>query len=387
MIKVAVVGYGLSATIFHLPFIAHLSQFSLVAISTSQLEQAQADNPNVDIYQDATQMISSSDADLVIITSPNHSHFELAKLALESSKHVLLEKPMTTTSEEGLILAALAQQNSRLLSVYHNRRWDGDFLTLKNVLKSNKLGKIKVFRANFDRFRPQVRDKWREQPGPGTGILYDLGSHLIDQALCLFGAPQALTANCVKLRDDATAIDYFQLMLHYPHLEVVLTSSPVAAAPNMRFQLEGTKGTYIKYGLDPQEDQLRDGVLPSAPAFGVEPPAQYGVQYLADENGDSLGVVKLETMTGCYSDYYTELALAINASLKVPVSAIEGAKVIKIIELALESSNTGQRVNVDLSGFNYEKAFASAQPSTILQPPLSETQRFTNSDNLTKFRD
>jgi len=354
LIKVAVVGYGLSATVFHLPFVAHAKQFNLVAISSSQLERVQKNHPRIDVYLDAQQMIEECNADLVIITSPNMSHYPLAKLALESGKHVLVEKPMTTTSDQALALAKLAQRQSLVLSVYHNRRWDGDFLTLAQLVKSGQLGKIKVFNSHFDRFRPTVRNRWREQPGAGAGILYDLGSHLIDQALCLFGAPDSLTANCSKLRDGATTTDYFQLMLHYANMEVVLQSSPFSADPNIRFQLQGTKGSYIKYGLDPQEDQLGEGLSPEVPAFGVEPPSAYGKKYIADADGALQQVTKLQTMTGCYMDYYNQLASAISNGLTVPVTALEGAKVIKLIELAELSSATKQRVEVDLTAFSNE---------------------------------
>ncbi|MCJ8299242.1 MAG: oxidoreductase [Pseudomonadales bacterium] len=354
MIKVAVVGYGLSATVFHLPFVAHNKQFVLVAISSSQLEVVQKKYSKIDVYADAQLMIEQCSADLIIITSPNLSHYPLAKLALESGKHVIIEKPMTATSEQALYLAKLAQQQALVLSVYHNRRWDGDFLTLAQLVKSAQLGKIKVFNSHFDRFRPTVRNRWREQPGAGAGILYDLGSHLIDQALCLFGAPHSLTANCAMLRDGATTTDYFQVMLHYANMEVVLQSSPFSADPNIRFQLQGTKGSYIKYGLDPQEDQLGEGLSPGVPAFGVEPPSAYGKKYIADADGELQKVTKLQTMTGSYMDYYNQLAAAITEGVNVPVTALEGAKVIKLIELAELSSATKQRVEVDLTPFSNE---------------------------------
>ncbi|MEH6444080.1 MAG: oxidoreductase [Oceanospirillaceae bacterium] len=349
MIKVAIVGYGLSANIFHLPFIAHSEQFGLVAISTSQIEIVDKKYPQIDVYQSAEQMITSCAADLVIITSPNDTHFSLAKLALNAGKHVLLEKPMTTTSLQALELVQLAQGKSLVLSVYQNRRWDGDFLTLQRVINSGLLGKIKVFNSHFDRFRPLVRDRWREQAGEGTGILYDLGSHLIDQALHLFGAPLSLTANCKSLRDDANVTDYFQVMLHYANMEIVLQSSPFAANPNIRFQLLGTKGSYIKHGLDPQEGQLRAGLTPDVPAFGIEAPAHFGVQYIADEHGQQQSVKKIETIKGCYAEFYSQLAMAIGSGLTVPVSAISAAKVIRIIELATKSSEEGCTVAVNLS--------------------------------------
>ncbi|EPJ45363.1 MAG: hypothetical protein OFPII_28400 [Osedax symbiont Rs1] len=352
MIKVAIVGFGLSATVFHIPFVVHSPYFSLIAISTSRLEAVRNSFSGIEVYQQSEQMITESDADLIIITSPNYTHYPLAKLALESGKHVLIEKPMTESSEQALKLTELARQKSLVLSVYHNRRWDGDFLTLQQVIESGKLGDIRVFNSNIDRFRPVVEGRWLEQQGEASGVFYDLGSHLIDQVLHLFGAPQALTANCTILRENSSVTDYFQVMLHYDNMEVVLKSSPFSASPNLRFQLQGEQGNYLKYGLDPQEQQLRDGVALTAPAFGIEPPVNYGIKYLVGPDTEEQQAIKIETLAGCYSEYYAKLALAIKSNAKVPVSALEGARVIKVIELALQSSALGKRVNVDLSEFH-----------------------------------
>ncbi len=326
-----------------------------MAVSTGQVDAAKSQYPQIDVYSDAQLMLRKSEADLVIITSPNDSHFDLAKLALTMGKHVLLEKPMTSTSEQALALACLAHQQSLVLSVYHNRRWDGDFLTVQQLIKSSKLGKVKMFSSQFDRFRPFVRDRWREQQGLATGMLYDLGSHLIDQALCLFGAPHSITANCVALRENSKVTDYFKLLLHYENIEVILSSSPYSAGPNLRFQLQGDAGSYVKYGLDPQEQQLHDGLLPSTPAFGIEPPSNYGLKYLIDAVSGEQHVTKIETLAGSYKEYYAQLALAIQTRQNVPVSAMEGAKVIKIIELAIQSAQQRKTVDVDLTGFNYER--------------------------------
>jgi predicted dehydrogenase len=357
LIKVAIVGYGLSATVFHLPFISYLNQYTLVAVSSSQTERVLAKHPNCEVFSDAKLMIEQCEADLVVITSPNETHYDLAKLALSSGMHVLLEKPMTATSLQAIALAKLAHEKSLVLSVFHNRRWDGDFLTLQQLIQSSQLGKIKLFKSNFDRFRPAVRDRWREQAGEATGVLYDLGSHLIDQVLCMFGAPLAITANCACLRDDSQAIDYFQLMLHYANMEIVLESSPFRVDPNPRFQLQGTKGSYIKYGLDPQEDQLRAGLSPGIPAFGLEAPAYYGKKYRIDESNQFEEVTKIATMNGCYTEFYNQLAMAIRSKLTVPVSALDAAKVIKIIELAIQSSDTGKRIKIDLSEFQAENVY------------------------------
>jgi predicted dehydrogenase len=357
LIKVAIVGYGLSATVFHLPFISYLNQYTLVAVSSSQTERVLAKYPNCEVFRDAKRMIEQCEADLVVITSPNETHYDLAKLALSLGMHVLLEKPMTATSQQAIALAKLAYEKSLVLSVFHNRRWDGDFLTLQQLIQSGQLGKIKLFKSNFDRFRPEVRDRWREQAGEATGVLYDLGSHLIDQVLCMFGAPLAITANCACLRDGSQAIDYFQLMLHYANMEIVLESNPFRADPNPRFQLQGTKGSYIKYGLDPQEDQLRAGLSPGIPAFGLEAPAYYGKKYRIDESNQFEEVTKIATTNGCYTEFYNQLAMAISSKLTVPVSALDAAKVIKIIELAIQSSDTGKRIQIDLSEFQAENVY------------------------------
>lgn len=353
MIKVAVVGYGLSATVFHIPFIMHSDFFTFTAVSSRQKEEISRAHPTVDVYDDGVALITHCDADLIVITAPNEVHYDLAKLALEKGKHVVLEKPMTATSEQALALAALAKQQSLILSVYHNRRWDGDFLTLKRLIETNSLGEIKVFTSQFDRFRPQVRQRWREQPGEATGIWYDLGSHLLDQALFLFGEPQEITARCSMLREGANTVDYFHVMLHYPNKEVILQSSPYAANPNIRFQLQGDLGSYVKYGLDPQEEQLRDGLSPTVPAFGIEPPAKYGVIYKPLSDDSSAHAEKVETLRGSYASYYHQLALAISMGETNPVTALEGAKVIKLIELAQQSSDSGLRINVDLSDFDF----------------------------------
>ena len=339
MLKTAVIGFGLSARTFHLPFIALQPELTLVAISSSQPDLA-GQYPQIQHYAKAEQLIAETDAELVVITSPNHSHFPLAKAALQQGKHVLLEKPLVLSSEEGQQLAAIARQSGRQLAVYHNRRFDGDFLTLQQLIQRGDLGTIHYFESHFDRFRPEPRARWREQAGPGSGILWDLGPHLIDQALCLFGMPQAISASCRTLRPGGESTDYFHLQLHYPDKEVVLHSSPFCASPTMRFMLQGTKGSYQKFGLDPQEDALRAGQIPGGINWGVEASPNHGEFATADHR------LIYPTLAGNYALFYQQLVAALLHGAELPVPLEDALAGVRLIELAINSSELGRRIEV-----------------------------------------
>ncbi|QKX15538.1 oxidoreductase [Microbulbifer sp. YPW1] len=340
-IKTAIIGYGFSATTFHLPFILNLPPFRFTAVSTSKGEQVQQQHPEVEVYADAETLLTRCDADLVIITAPNEAHFALAKLALQQGKHVVLEKPFVTRVEQGEELIALARQQQRVLSVYHNRRWDGDFLTVKKLIADNRLGAVRYFESHFDRFRPEVRKRWRESDVEGGGILFDLGPHMLDQALQLFGPPTAITAQVKTLRPQAEVDDFFHLTLHYPEHIAVLRSSPFCAAPNLRFEVQGAAGSFIKHGLDPQEDRLKSGELPLSAGWAQELPEQYGQLHAAD------GVATIPTETGGYQHYYQQLASAILDGSEAPVSAEQALWNIRLIHLARQSAASGQTIQVD----------------------------------------
>jgi scyllo-inositol 2-dehydrogenase (NADP+) len=344
MLKTAVIGYGLSAKTFHLPFIQLQPELQLVAISSRQAE-LKLDYPQISHYQQAEELIALSDAELVVITSPNDSHYSLAKLALQAGKHVLVEKPFVLTEAEGMELFALAAQQQRQLFVYHNRRFDGDFLTLQQLLNSVVLGPIRYFESHFDRFRPVPRPRWREQQGAGTGILYDLGPHLIDQAIALFGAPEALTARCRALRQGSDTVDYFHLLLHYADKEVVLHSSPFCALPTTRFILQGDLGSYHKTGLDPQEDALRAGQKPGGAGWGLESEAMHGVLALQSEQ-QSLKL-SYPTLAGNYQLFYQQLVASIQQGSASPVSADEALLNIRLIELAIQSQQQGKTLQLN----------------------------------------
>jgi len=346
VIKTAIVGYGFSAKTFHLPFIDALPEFAVSAISSSQGDAVKQDWPDAAHYLTAEEMLCNSDAQLVIITAPNDVHFSLAKLALENNKHVLLEKPFVTKIADGQALIALAEEKGLVLSVYHNRRWDGDFLTVKKLIAENKLGDIKHFESHFDRFRPTVLQRWRENAEDGGGILFDLGPHLIDQVLQLFGLPDAVTAQCEMMREGSTNIDYFNLTLHYPDKLARLNASLFCAGPNLRFNIQGDRGTYIKSGLDPQEQKLKAGMQPNTNDWGKEDETQYGHLFFAESSQVA------ETECGAYQHFFVQMADAINNGAKPPVSAQDALWNIQLIKLAMQSSRLGKtiKVHTDLLG-------------------------------------
>ncbi len=340
MIKIGVIGYGYSAKTFHLPLIESSEQLGFHAISTSKPEEVKLKCPSVSVYSNANDLIADSEIELVVIATPNDAHFHMAKLCLENGKHVVLEKPMVTTSAEGEELIALAKANALVLSVFQNRRWDGDYLTIKKIIEERSIGDIRYFESRFDRFRPEVMNRWREISGPGSGTWFDLGPHLVDQAVCLFGLPESVTARCLPLRKNSEATDYFHVLLHYRELEVVLHGGSFSAGPNKRFQIEGTRGSYVKYGFDPQEAQLKNGRLPSETNFGVEEKADFGTLYNGTES------VKVETEVGCYQKYYSGIAKALNNEGVCPVSSEDALNVIKILELAEESNRNRKTVTL-----------------------------------------
>ncbi|WP_017447007.1 oxidoreductase [Gayadomonas joobiniege] len=348
MIKTALVGFGFAAQTFHLPFIKTSHDFELVAVSSSDQNKVAAVLPTVEVYPDYQRLLQTSDAELVVITSPNDSHYAIAKSALEQGKHVLVEKPFVTRSEEGQTLIDLARQRSLILSVYQNRRYDGDFLTVKKLLSEKRLGDIKVFEAHFDRFRPQVKDRWRETASDGGGILYDLGPHLIDQALLLFGMPDAVNAEIKTLRAGGVCPDFAHISLSYPDKLVQLQASLFVASGNLRFLVQGTLGNYLKYGLDPQEDRLKAGCLPDHADWAKECPQASGSLILLNDDGE-LHTQVLPSELGGYQCYYQQLAAAIkDPTISPPVTAESALNNIHVIEAAIKSQKLGRRVKPNI---------------------------------------
>ncbi|WP_338759758.1 oxidoreductase [Massilia sp. METH4] len=330
---VGLIGYGLGGSVFHAPMIAAVPGLRLARVaSRSATPEALREYPGV-LRDDTPQaMLEDPDIALVVVCTPNASHYALAKAALLAGKHVVVDKPFVLSSAEGEELAALAQERGLKLAVYHNRRWDGDFLTLRQAAASGELGAIHTFRAHFDRYAPQVKVRWKEQAQPGAGVLWDLGSHLIDQALQLFGVPRSVTAHLSTQREGAQVEDAFELVLDHGGTMAVLHAGALVRAPGPRYQVHGTLGSFVKHGIDPQEDALKAGKRPGDPGWGLDNPESYATITAADGSRRSVA-----TLPGAYEAFYQGMHEAIAQGTEVPVAAEQAVDVIRVIELALRS--------------------------------------------------
>jgi predicted dehydrogenase len=359
MIRTAVIGFGLSARVFHLPFIARSTHFQLVGISTSQ-QDAALYWPEVTIYPDAASLIAQTDASLIVITAPNRAHFALCEAALLAGKDVLVEKPLAISAAEARALEALASRQQRRLAVFHNRRFDDDFQAVQQLIQSGTLGAVQVMVSRFDRFRPKVQARWKESAEPGNGVLYDLAPHLLDQAIALFGKPDAITASCLNLRaggdESGGAVDYFQLRLDYtarpdiPARQVVLSSSPYCAHPAPRFELHGAAGSFISYRLDPQEQILRDALQqsPNKPAAVFASDAwQQRASGRSGEHWHATGSAIIPFPASDYAGFYQQLAQFLDYKGPAPVPLAEAILGLELIELALQSSHEQRTLHVN----------------------------------------
>ncbi|CAM3188373.1 oxidoreductase [Paenibacillus lupini] len=335
-VNVGLVGFGLSGQVFHAPIIQSIDGMDIVKVVSSNPDKAAQYLPNAAVVASLDNLLSDESIDLVIITSPNQTHYPFAKQALLAGKHVVVEKPFVITSEEAEDLIETAKQQNKKLSVYQNRRWDNDFLTVKSLIASGELGDIASYETHYDRYRPQVSDRWREQAGPGSGMLYDLGAHLIDQALHLFGKPVSVYADLFAQRTGSEVVDYFHLVLTYENMRVILHSGSLVMQHGPRFQVHGSQGTFIKYGLDSQEETLRKGGLPGQPAWGKDRVEWYGeLTLMADGKAETS---KVETHQGSYERFYEGMFQAITDNKPVPVAAEDARNTIRVIELAMQSS-------------------------------------------------
>lgn len=337
VIGVGLVGYGMASKVFHAPVIESVPSLRLKKIVERRGAESRGRHEGAETVREFGEVLADDDIELVVVATPNESHFELASRALSAGKHVVVEKPFTNTSAEAKQLTELARSQNRLVSAHHNRRWDGDFLTVRKILEGGLLGRLVEYESHFDRYRNEPRPgAWREQAGPGSGILYDLGSHLIDQALVLFGLPNEINADVRTQREFAKAADSFDVRLNYEGLSVTLKATMLAREPGPRFQLHGTEGSFVKHGLDPQEDALKLGGSPKSEGWGEEPEELWGTI-----NTQACGVHlrgRVETDAGDYAAFYRNVADAIRGRAELIVKPEEAANTIRVIELASESS-------------------------------------------------
>lgn len=334
-VRVGLIGYGLSGETFHAPLLAADPAFALRVVATRRAEAVAQGGWGARAVAEPEAVLADPEVDLVVIAAPNEVHASLAERALAAGKHVVVDKPFTVTAADAARLATLAERLGLCLTVFHNRRWDGDFLTVQELVAEGRLGRLYTVESHYDRFRPAIKPRWKEQDVPGGGTLYDLGAHLIDQALVLLGAPESVLADLGRQRPGAQVTDYFHLILRYGELRVILRSGSVVSEPWPRFVLQGEGGGYFKYGLDPQEEQLKAGARPGHPAWGREP---------AERHGELSGGERVPTRPGCYEQFYRQLALALAHGGPPPVTAGSAAEVVRVIEAALKSDAEGRRV-------------------------------------------
>ncbi len=347
-LSVGVIGYGFATKVFHAPLIAGVPGLKLAAISSSDPAKVGADWPDVPVEATPEALFARPDIDLVVIPTPNETHFPLARAALASGKHVVVDKPFTVTLADARTLRDEAAKAGRLLSVFHNRRWDADFLTLRQIIDSGELGRIVHFESHFDRYRPDVRARWREQAVPGSGLWYDLGSHLLDQVLQIFGVPETISLDLALQRNVTEVDDWFHAVLRYGQQRVILHGSALVPVPAARFTVHGNLGSFIKYGLDPQEDVLKTGQRPPAPDWGLDSlPATLSVW----RNGICQSR-ELTCSAGDYPAYYVGVRDAINGVGPNPVTADEAIRVIGLIEKGLQSYREGRVLPVSTTEFD-----------------------------------
>lgn len=339
-IDVVLVGYGYAGRTFHAPLIGAVPGLRLAAVVSSDPGKVRADLSDAQVFPDLAQALRDPSLRLVVVASPNDSHAPLARQALVAGRHVVVDKPFTTTLADAVDLDADARARGLVLSVFHNRRWDGDFLAVQQVLRSGRLGTVVQMRSHFDRFRPQVRDRWRERPGAGGGLWFDLGPHLLDQALCLFGPPERLSLDRACQRPGASADDWFQAVLHYGTRRVLLEAGMLVAAPCPRFTLQGTAGSLTIDGLDAQESALKAGRRPGSADWSL--PGQRACFYAGDAADGSVSApVTEQVAAGDYRLYYAGIRDAIGSAAPLPVTATEAVTVMRLLDLGCESAASG----------------------------------------------
>jgi predicted dehydrogenase len=334
VIRVGIVGYGFATKVFHAPLIAGAPGLQLAAISSSDPGKVASDWPEVAVENTPEALFARPDLDLVVIPTPNASHYPLARQALAAGKHVVVDKPFTLTVAEARSLKVCAEQAGRVLSVFQNRRWDADFLTLSSLIKAGELGRVVEFESHFDRHVPVVQNRWRERPELGSGLWFDLGSHLLDQALQLFGLPEAITVDLARQREGALTDDYFQARLYYGETRVVLHASNLVPQPGPRFIVHGTEATFVKHGLDGQEAMLKDGFRPPCADWGLDP----GACTLSRNDGGTVRTRAVALQPGDYPAYYAGIRNAVLGTGANPVPVEEAILTMGLIELGARSA-------------------------------------------------
>ncbi|MFL5595033.1 MAG: oxidoreductase [Gemmatimonadaceae bacterium] len=342
-IRVGLIGFGFVSKTFHVPLLKATEGYEITTVSSSRAAEVSSVLPDAAIVSDPKVLAEHPDIDLVVIASPNETHAPLAELAIRAGRNVVVDKPFTITVEEARHLAAIGMENGVLLSVFQNRRWDSDFLTVRDAIRGGLLGRVVLFESRIDRYRPDVRNRWREVPGPGAGLLYDLGPHLIDQTILLFGIPDSVQATLTMQRRGAKTDDFFQVVLRYGEMVATLEAGSLVSGGSARFSVHGDIASIVKQKPDVQEDQLRAGVLPGASEWGLDP--DDAVLHVG-ATGESRAV---KAARGDQRGFYVALREALHGRARNPVPPEQGAAVMAIIEAAFASEKYGRRVVPELA--------------------------------------
>jgi len=348
MIRVGVVGFGLGGRVFHAPLVSSVEGLELAAVVERSADKARNRYPGIAVHRSLASLLEDKSIELVVVTTPSGNHFESAKQALEAGRHVVVDKPTGVTAAEVAELMQIAGARDRILAPFHNRRWDSDFRTIQKIISEQSLGRLVSLESCFDRWRPAPRTgSWKEDPASGGGLLLDIGTHLVDQALVLFGKPEGVSAEVVRERDGGGTNDSFTMRLRYERLWLVLSSNCLASPGRPRYLLRGTKGNYWKWGLDPQEAALNQLTrIPEGP-WGQEPATSWGTLNVDVDGGM---VIRPVTPTaGDYRIYYAGVRDAVLGSAPPPVAAIDAWRTARILEWATESAEKRREVECDWS--------------------------------------
>jgi len=344
-IRVGLASFGMSGKVFHAPILSHHQGFELAKVlerSKSELKDFYPESVSVKTFN---ELIDDNSIELIVVNTPDNTHFEYAQKALKAGKHVVVEKPFTRTVAQGEELINLADKHGKVLSVFQNRRWDGDFLTIKKILENEYLGRLVEFESYYMRYRNFIQpDTWKESAVHGIGVAYNMGSHMVDQAVALFGIPEAVWADIDKMRSGSEIDDYYHIRLIYPDVKVTLKASLLVREEVPRYTLHGAKGSFLKYGLDPQEEMLKKGGYPTMPGWGKEPESRWGILN-TEINGVHIRG-KVETCAGNYAAYYDNIYAAIRKRAELEVTAEQALIVIHLINSAFESSRSGMNVEI-----------------------------------------
>ena len=348
MIRVGLVGFGMGGRVFHAPLVSSVEGLELAAVVERNSDNAAQRYPGIITYRSLDAMLEDASLGLIVVTTPSGTHFDIARRILEAGKSVVVDKPTAVTSREVAELMKLAAAHGTQMIPFHNRRWDGDFRTIRKVLDESLLGRLVHFESVFDRWRPSHAGRaWKDDSAQGGGALLDLGPHLADQALFLFGRPESVGANVTRERDGEGSVDAFSLRLRYPRLSVTLSSSCLAALARPRFNLRGTKGSYWKFGLDLQEAELNKITRIEDANWGREPSSNWGTLNVDVDGG--MVTRPIEPIPGDYRLFYAGVRDALLGKGSAPVSGLDAWRVARILEWAVESSDKRCEIACDWS--------------------------------------